>query len=556
MDIGGTSRSNVAYEGEQAQTHRHEAEKDTHEAEGYIKKGNDSWCLSNLFYSAVGNVAMVVTDGVKANLLNDDHPWKQKKYESALREWKKGFLKISNYEMQALLELLEGNHFEPSYAGKEMLIDVLRAMLQPGTDYRRTYYAALEALRQALISTEYCDALIQSQMEAVKGAPADQIVWFLLKLCEARYSDVHLYSFCECLVDAVIAQGDGEPDHSRLSHADFDAIDQACYSCMGAVRVAVNKGKLQGFINVNFDPAMQQNIPFVLADLPMGLLDSKGSKMVRLLRFGTPTIEGYVSKAMVAPEFANFLVALQFQKKMHLYVSLQSDIPQLVGDESERNKVLKALQLSHANFFFIVMDQDSDFYKQKGKYTTLSRSEFAAELHRRVYAEDHGYYFPAEWKEDPGFIKHVERLHELAFDIAFGEADTCTSIQRCRFMDVFHALLTLFCIRYSGVDSVNVACKDSIDRAMKTVSTVLQMFIIAQGNADDPGYQKIHKVFVHAPAFMVKKQSMIEGRRSCMLTAYELLDSPRGRKFIHEHAAELGFEGTGFAVKRRESQYF
>ena len=526
---------------------------------GYLEGALASKALwiSSFFCSTVGNVATAMTDAIKANVLDDNHPWKQKKYENALQEWRNGFLEITNMEIEVLHEQLQLDLIAPASPLKEMLIAVLRVMMQTHDDYRSKYYEILVQLREVLMSQAYSEALTSAQI----GGTTDPILSGLLALCESRYNNVHLYNFCECLVDAVIAQGEGDKGVTRLSHKDFDVIDHACYSSMGAVRLAVNKGKFQGFVNVNFDPAMQQNIPFVLADLPLTPLEDHGGEpmVVRLLRFGTPTIEGYVQRACVAPEFANFLVALQFQKKKHLYISLQSDIPQMVGDESERNRVIKELQLKHGNFFSIVLDQDSPFYKQKGEFVTLTREEFKEEIRKRIYSDDHGYYFPAGWKEDYSFIRHIERLQEMAFAIAFEEGEDyheCSKSERCAYMEVLHSLLVLFCIRYSGVNSVNVSCKDSIDRAMKTVSIILQMFMVAQGNADNPEYQKIHKVFNHAPAFMVKKQAMIVGRRSCMLSTYDLLDSAKGRRFIAQHAAELGFQGSSFSVKRKSGQTF
>jgi hypothetical protein len=471
--------------------------------------------LGNIFYNTVGSVTTNISHLVKSNLLDDNHAWKQQKYEYALAEWIHGFSKLSHNKPQVLLNLLDSDRHLKASPLAGALKDVLRSMLQTHDDHRSIYYGTLSALRQALELPQFSIDVANLTSADGKKERVDQLTFLLLQLCEAFFSTIHLYSFCEWLVDRIIDMDTLSHERNCLSAEDFETFDRACNSSMGAVRVAVGKGCLQGYVNVNFDPAMQQNIPFVLADIPICKL--RQTKTVRLLRLASPTIEGYATRAKIAPEFTHFLVSLATQNKNHLYVSLQCDIPRLVGDESERNRVIKDLQASHPNLSVLVLDQESDFYEQSGDFSDLSKEKFLALFIKRLFADDCGYYFPDTLKNDQNYRYFVKTLLQQAAYISFTGDDMCSPMQRNSCIEIFHAILTLFTIKYMDVDTANVSCKDSIDRAMKTITLMFQIIAIARGKALDPTYQKILKVFALAPAFMVKKQAMTpdDAQASC-----------------------------------------
>lgn len=516
---------------------------------------NTLWHLFALVTNSVSDTAMLITDAVKNNLLDDNHPWKQKKYEVAIRLFRNGFERLSNYELKGLIELLEGHIILSQSPLRESLLDIFKKMQLETSDHRRLYYSITGSLRSILESEAFKASFAVAYKAHHEKEPLELAVKLILTLCESRYCEVYLYAFCECLVDRLLKSSNLEAGQ-QLVDEDFNAITQACYSRMGAVRASVSKGKLQGWININFDPAMQQNIPYVLADIPLASLDGMQVKMVRFIRMGCPTIEGFIYRAAVAPEYVYFLFAQYFQQKTHLYISLQSDIPQLAGDESTRNQACRALQATHTNFFYVVLDQDTDFYQQSAAFSDLSWSAFISIFEERVFGLNMGYDFPLHWKSDPTFVLGVQNIFKMVANMICATGTFATIEQRRNFIEIFQALLVIFCIRFSHADTVNVTCKDAIDRAMKTLSLLLQIVITAQGNADNSIYQKIHRVCTHAPAFLVKKQAMIDSRRKRLMSAFNLINSAEIRAALIKHARALGIIGHSFEVHAKTDQNF
>lgn len=524
------------------------------------------WCLSEVgeaflgysgaLFGGVGGVVGATATGVinvlKDNFLHDNHPWKQKKYENALQELRAGFQALSGYAPSDLALQIESGCLLQGSTLKDKLLVVLKSMVKEGENHRQSYYEMLYKLRLALESNEYNAAI----SAAMLMDPLDQAALFLLQLCEARYVSVHLYSFCEHLVDGIIALGTEDGVTSdRLQRSDFEAIDRACFSSMGAVRMAVKKGCVRGWLNVGFDPAMQQNVPFVLVDIPFNSFDLR-IRSVRFLRMGSPTIEGYISPAQINLEFRNFIQSLAFQGKRHLYVSLQSDFSYGIGSESGRNRAIKDLQKDFMNFSVVVLDQDSDFYKQQGVFSDLTSEAFMQVFRERLLAEEEGFYFPPAWKEDASFLQSLDATFAICAKIAFGANDAPQASDRRNFIEIYYAFLLIFLTRFANADFVNVTCKDAIDRAMKTLSLFLQIVIIAQGHAENTTYRKIHKVLTHAPAFMVKKQAMIDSRRHRLLQALDVLNAPASQAIIERLANDLGIVGDEIHVQRRDGQSF
>lgn len=503
--------------------------------------------LGDFVYSAVGAVTTNITQVVKSNLLDDNHPWKQEKYKCALDAWRAGFKELSTLDPDFLLKMLNDTSAASTSPLAEAVKNTLSYLVQNNDDHRSTYYSTINSLRVALALLS-CASNCTADENIDAELDQKSLGLILLQLCEVFYSNMHMYSFCEWLVDHLIEKDSLICSEPHLKEEDFEALDRACNSSMGALRLAVSKGSLQGYMNINFDPSMQQNVPFVIADI--SITTCRSSKIVRLLRFASPTIERYSTPATIAPEFTSFLLSLALKKKTHLYVSLQCDIPRLTGDESQRNKVIKELQKFYPNFFCIVLDQESEFYDQKGEFASLTKEMFQSLLYKRLFTEDCGYYFPEKLKNDSNYEHLVKQLIDQAAYIAFSRDGSCSSIKRSSCIEIFHAILILFSIKYLEVDSANVSCKDSIDRAMKTLAIMLKIASIASGKSDDTSTQKIIKVFTLAPAFIVKKQAMNVRRRTSLLSALALLDSSKGHSCVNLCAENWGIRNPDIIVKK------
>jgi len=501
---------------------------------------NAVWDTGGKLVSKGASIINTMRNDLSKTLIADNHPWKQKKYELGLQEWNHAFKTLTgNLANETLVDAPLSQAWNDLYATIENKNN--------STDYRQSYYKALLQLRAIIESKEFENALKNG---------TDPNVLKILFLCEARYKHVELTSFCQELVDAAVATGGGSPSNV-LCKEDFDAIQQACISTMGAKRGAVALDCLRGHLNFWFDPAMQQNVPFVLGKTLFKRPDDGMLKEVTFLRMGSPTIEDGISRtARINPEFRGFMHSLSLQEMSHLYISLQSDIPRslLKGDESERNKAFKALQSEFPNFKLMILDQDSDFYKQKGDFSKLSKEEFLETFKGRLFADEKGFYFPDSWKNDPNFEKIIDDLFVQTAKVFLGNGSL---EERQDFIEIFYALLSIVAIKYADVDSVNITCKDAIDRAMKTNSLVMQLIMMC--NEDDlmlkPEDQKIHRDLTMAPAFMVKKQAIIHDRQKRLLQALEALKNSTTHPEIKNLLALLNLNG-GFETIKKDNQNF
>jgi len=293
--------------------------------------------------------------------------------------------------------------------------------------------------------------------------------------------------------------------------------------------------KLTGHTNIGFDSHWQGNIPYKLFST------SLRGRFVNFLRMGTPTIEGLTGLAKITPEFKAYLDDLAFRKEQHLYISLQKRD----GNEAGRTLALQNLQREpdRKNFKLVVLAQDSSFYKQKGRgiqdADTFKKEFFLQMLEK----EGSGFYFPEKWKNKRKFQDKLKNLLDDVHYVLFSNKVNLEKQEKLDFIEVYYAYLSIFLSDYSQAGSINISCKDAIDRAGKLNSLVTQLIMIIQGKAEDPRHRQVHGVLTHAPALAAKSQAVIaghgkdkaaSGRRERLVTALEVLKDPAVRDRIRK----------------------
>lgn len=510
-------------------------------------------------------------DVITKQFIEQSHPWKQKRYEVAIGEMERSFQNISNGKSfsRIIVGLNRWRMKNPQYPGLcKLVMGVLEKIVtkKRGPDHRSLYYELVQELRMACEHPEF--QLVKNN-ELLDQTDVSSPVNILLNLCKARYHEVQLFSFCESLVNAVLDSSrlrieGNEEDEEGIQDRDFDMIDGMPRE-MGARRIAVQKGMLRGSSNFNFDPNMQSNIPYVLADVDL-LAANNTSKTVRLLRMGSPTIEGIRDSAVVTPEFKTFLMGRQREGKRHLYISLQSSIPKpfLFGDETGRNNAIRSLEEEFGDTFTcVILDQNSHFYECPGKEDSESTVAFKQEFIGKMLGdpEKTGFYFPAKWKSDPDFQDELTFIFDKTHCLVFSDEDTpkntLTAQEKKDFIEIYYAFLSLHLLKKTGADSANISCKDAIDRAAKTNTLLLKLIMIMQGNGQDQESGNILHKTAHAPALMVKKQAIIGGRRRRLISALKVLNQRSVQERIRRAAQNRNFgvnPDAGVHVQRSEDQ--
>ncbi|MFT4552929.1 MAG: hypothetical protein ACI9S8_001561 [Chlamydiales bacterium] len=509
-------------------------------------------------------------DVLSKQFIEKGHPWKQKRYEVVIEEMAKAFQGVSNeispYRVMEGLDLWKKGH--PQKAG--FCNQVMRALskitvTERDFDFRAQYYDFVQELRKACEEPEFVLALAKGCLSEVDVFSPTNV---LLNLCHVRYGEVQIFSFCESLVDSVLdsarVQVDcNEEDVDSIQDHDFDRIDKMPGG-IGARRIAVQKGMFQGSSNLNFDPNMQCNIPYVLADVDL-LMADHGEKQLRLLRMGSPTMEGFREGAEVTPDFRAFLYDRKRQDKKHVYISLQSSIPKpfYFGDETGRNKAIRELEIEFPDTFTcVILDQNSHFYEHPGQGDN-SAEAFKDEFIGKMLGQPEvtGFYFPAKWKSEPGFRQELKSLFDKTHTLVFSDGEapkgTLTVQEKKDFIEIYYAFLSLHILQKSGADSANISCKDAIDRAAKTNTLLLKLIMIMQGKGQDSESGRILKKTAHAPALMVKKQAIIGGRRRRLISALTVLNDSSIQERIRAAAQNENFgvnSNAGVHVQRSEGQ--
>ena len=528
--------------------------------------GNTLTTGAGLVFSQAAAAGVALREFVANNMVEYNHPWKQKKYEIASKELFRSFVS-ADIENIALLEQSEIGRMTSTLLAS---IFNIAQNNDESFDFRAAYYEIIISLRAIINTSDY--QRLSSANESPLNRHEAIVVEVIRHLCRARYHDVQMYAFAEQLVRDVITEGGSteRANDPQLRPEDFDAIDAAPREWKGT-EIGKSVGKLKGFTNINFDPALYCNVPFVIGDLPLRI--GGRDKSVRLLRMGVPTIQKpdlnsgiTLVKTVVDPIWLQYIAQVETEGKTHLYVSFQNDAPKALGDESSRNAVLKEISSRHQNFKFVVLAQDSAFYKQSERYdnevilTDLFKPNFLKELLGK--SDKTGFYFPDDWKHDPAFVRTLTTMQADLLQVLFNGKRELTRNDRLVFIEIFEACLFLHLIVKTNADVVNGTCKDAIDRAMKTLSVFLSIAVIGQDEGTNEELLRIQKTMAHAPAFMVKKQSLIVERRERMLLALRPLQesaSVRGRMrdWLQTNQGLFGLiRHAPLAVERRPGQNF
>ena len=283
-----------------------------------------------------------------------------------------------------------------------------------------------------------------------------------------------------------------------------------------------------------YDPHMQGNIPYYLFSLK---LEQPGGKMqmIHNIRFGTPTSEKILCSlekgpCMLISEFISFLQAIVSREKRHLYINLQARIPKWyaryfgINDESKRVQLVEGLQHKFKdNFFVVSLPKNSQFYYQDGIYKNKKFNDwtvFKKTLIDEVFSPT--FYFPENFirKSKINFWEDCNRMIDEIHDLVFEKSSILDRVARQDFIEIFYTRIQEYFIIKLQVDSYNVSCRDSIDRAGAANALMFAYQCIKNkkniNNVD-------MEVLTLMPALLVRKRSILKKRFNRMLSAIKKL---------------------------------
>jgi hypothetical protein len=467
----------------------------------------------------------------------DDPQWVKDKFELAVAN---NFRKLHR-PPDLLDHLFKNNELA------EMVDKIFDSEYPTEEDPRNNHTNFLTNLRAVLDSEIFKTELTKRNPKTKQ--PLNPLVKAVLEMCRIRFEEGHFYEFFNDTLHSLGLEKEGK---IVLSEDDFPILKNMNNEHK-MCRFTENVQSLLGFLNINFDPHLKGNIPYLL-----GTLDIDG-KLRKLLRIGSITMQGWYGKAQIIPEFKGYLESLRIEEKTHLYISLQNDQPKLMGTETIRNQAFKDLENEFKNFVCVILAQDSCFYKQIDENgnprETQQADQFIDEFYAEMFGENTGFYFSKKLLEKPLFKDSIKLLLQHVHKVFFDGKKELDREDKLDFIEIFYAYLSIFLINVSNADNVNISCKDAIDRAGKTNSLLMQLLLIIANQSEDPLYQRIHQVLTHMPAMWVKGRPILHDRRDRLVTAFARMcgkiENIRSTSEIVIGDQPIKFAGVGEKVEKK-----
>ena len=245
-----------------------------------------------------------------------------------------------------------------------------------------------------------------------------------------------------------------------------------------------------------FDPLLFGNIPYVWQKLPI-----EGGRTVDLVRMPTPTIDTRQLPLKSAPstEFRSFISSLKAEGKRHLYVNLMN---MEEAHEKVRSCSLKEYARSTGGTLsFLHLDKNSSFYKQVKTPQKQSQEDFFQKFRATM--------------KDPVLNELPSCLTAAVLDGVFSSARLrCSSSmlsrhERAVLIDLVHTELIQKAISLISPQSVNVSCKNCIDRGIAQQVELVAKYRLEHGL---PVFTEDLSAVTFAPSLFVSNRPMNEGR--------------------------------------------
>lgn len=275
----------------------------------------------------------------------------------------------------------------------------------------------------------------------------------------ALFTRIEFHSFCKAIVHLMRRAGKAAPSSDLIQTLKNTrtAIENAPHG----IRLpffSILFQFIKGQVNFHYDPYLQENTPYKLFEY----------HSIPVIRMGTPTFEGFCAPitevAAVTPEFLGFLEAYQSSGKKHLYINLQNRNPSWIGrNEAPRCRVLEALSKEYPETIQVItLAKNTSFYSQEGLYKDLSDAAlFKSAFLKELFHHEGGFFFGSLITSDKIFIELLDKVHKEIFN----EKETLKREERLAFIELFHLEVEKYCIDHFKPDTLNISCKDGIDRA-------------------------------------------------------------------------------------------
>lgn len=374
---------------------------------------------------------------------------------------------------------------------------------------RKAYTHHLSALRKKLTTHRYSQTL--AHFSKASKEDQDHVTDVQNEVIQF-FTTIDYHKFCKALVHLMQRAGKAPRSSDFISHLQNTRI--SIENAPHLIRLPIASIILQflkGQFNFHYDPYMQENTPYRLFDYP------HPEKTIPVLRMGTPTFEGFLAPltetAVVTHEFEGFLEAYRLQNKKHLYINLQNRNPGWHGwNEAPRCKVLEALGKKFPETITVItLAKNTSFYHQVALFAKMDDAAvFKEAFLEQLYHKEGGFYFeqmPTLVASDNIFISLMDKVHETHFQ----NKTHLNKTERLAFIEFVYLEIEKYCIDTIKPDTLNISCKDGIDRAGGATALLYFDTFLRGKELNDDMISDLEAI-LFAPALLVKKRPITENR--------------------------------------------
>lgn len=475
------------------------------------------------------------------------HKERDKRYLIAIEELQRVFQQQKGWEV-----LLEATNQSREVLPREedIILDkferLVKTLLQ---DTKRAY-------RQHQKVTAYLRHLLRKLETFEPTKPwHSSLLKLVYELCLTKYHRTHFYSFGSILLSKLFSAMTlaEEPLDHKDHFSNYNFLEEAHMIEESNPRILFERDFRkfdENFLKRHFD-SHRYNLPHLLYTLAF-YRDGQVARL-QMVRMGCPTKEGWFQPPKVVPEFRGFIAYLASKGQKHLYINKQKTW----GEEGRRSEKLHELDQEMDNLHVVSLPSDGDFYNQQGRFREVNQMNIFKPLFARMLRckINSGYYYvPKAWREDPKFCLGVSEVLDEVHTLYFGDQDQLDHEERKLFIDLSYTHLILFFLSYSKVQSVNITCRDGIDRAGCEQSKLLFYFQISLGIEEELDAYRERQFTQHIPVYFAKTRAIVPERRQILQQAYCAFTPKVKEKIREKHQkTPIVFARPHFVKRKQQS---
>ena len=455
---------------------------------------------------------VVISNPLHLFAINEFQKWQEKQYAQFMMQLKyhlqrEGLFSFINKKIYTINKNELPENEKEEYTCQLYLNETLLTLYTNKKSSHLQYKKFLTFYRKALNTNYY----IKNQITQ----PLKKEVYLLQKIAFYFYSKINMDSVQYDLTTHIASSGGYTqfkhlPNkvmnryHSRLNHLKSSIIDSKMFyqslklgkkDFQGPSSMRLKYNYFGGIQWAKFDPNNLGSLPNIKYKMSRS---SSPHVSLSFIRMSTPTI-GSSKNSRINPEFKAYITYLKNKGLKHVYINLQDNRHMTVKKakhlkeyaksigvvyEAHRAKTIEKFAKTKSlqnTIQVITLGKDNPFYNQQRRNNmSESKEAFIKQLDQYLFDEaNKGFYVPAHWRDKSS--KEREALHSKlsqSLHTLFPKQDKLSPFEKQNAIEISFLVIIDFLTK--DIYSMNITCKDGIDRAGATHGLLYILSLLTQ----------------------------------------------------------------------------